>query len=155
MHQTQLLDFPWLSKEQCANSNHLQLDSTILICASEQRCSLVRKRPILHVYCSIYFGCLHILMQCDWYITQTLSTLNNASNVTMLAQLHKILHHMWSSSFLPNFSLKNAIGLPTWLSTAPMPACEASQSTSNTLSKSGKANMGASITFFFRNLKFS
>jgi hypothetical protein len=65
MQQTQLLNFPWLSKEQCVDSKRLQLDSVVLICALERRCILVRKRPILHVYCSISFEYLHILMQCD------------------------------------------------------------------------------------------
>ena len=53
-----------------------------------------------------------------------------------------------STSFI--FLLKNAIDLPAWLSTTPMPTCEESQSTSNTLSKYGKANIGVSVTFFFR-----
>ena len=34
------------------------------------------------------------------------------------------------------------------------PTCEALQSTLNTLSKSGKANIGALVTFFLRKLKF-
>ena len=74
----------------------------------------------------------------------------------MLAQLHEILHHMWKDLFLISFkfSLKNAIGLPAQLSKSLFPTCEESHSTLNTLSKFGKANIGASVTFFFRNLKF-
>ena len=47
-------------------------------------------------------------------------------------------------------SLKNAICFPSWLRTPPIPTPDASQSSSNILSKLGMASIGASVNTFFK-----
>jgi hypothetical protein len=48
---------------------------------------------------------------------------------------------------------EKAIGLPSLLRTPPNSKLEASQSTSNTLEKSGSIRIGASVTFCLRSSK--
>jgi hypothetical protein len=52
-----------------------------------------------------------------------------------------------------SFSLKKAIGRPSWLKTPPMATPEASHSTVKSLSKSGRVRIGASSNSFLELFK--
>jgi hypothetical protein len=64
---------------------------------------------------------------------------------------------MRSSSFSHHstFNQKMQLVYLTWLSTSPIPTCEASQPTSNSSSEYGNANIGSLVTIFFKKLKLS